>query len=57
MSSSGGKTGLRERITSSARRAALDDPAHGRESGHEEYLHAARRSLSWLFPGTAGPAT
>ncbi|MFW3168819.1 phosphotransferase [Geodermatophilus sp. CPCC 206100] len=49
--------GLRERITFFARCAALEDLVYGRESGREEYLRAARRSLAWLFPGAAGAAT
>ncbi|MGY1644419.1 phosphotransferase [Geodermatophilus sp. SYSU D00703] len=43
--------GFRRRITFFARCAALEDLAHGRESGREAYRHAAERSLSWLFPG------
>ncbi|MGK5170169.1 phosphotransferase [Geodermatophilus sp. CPCC 205761] len=46
---------FRDRITFFARCAALEDLAYGRESGREEYLRAARRSLTWLFPGTGGP--
>jgi aminoglycoside phosphotransferase (APT) family kinase protein len=41
---------FRSRITFFARCAALEDLAYGRKSGRSEYLRAAERSLSWLFP-------
>ncbi|MGY1822949.1 phosphotransferase [Geodermatophilus sp. SYSU D00079] len=47
--------GFRRRITFFARCAALEDLAYGRESGREEYRRAARRSLTWLFPGSEEP--
>ena len=38
-----------ERVRFFARCAALEDLAHGRQSGQQAYAVAARRSLGWLF--------
>jgi aminoglycoside phosphotransferase (APT) family kinase protein len=46
----GGLPGAGPRIEFFARCAALEDLAHGLESGQSAYAEAARRSFTWLFP-------
>ncbi|QJY46104.1 phosphotransferase [Pseudonocardia broussonetiae] len=45
---------LRHRTAFFARCAALEDLAHGRDTGREEYSRAAERGLTWLFPDLGG---